>query len=176
MPDGKSGFCFLYSVQKTEDKGMGVFAQEAITKGSIVWRHIPGLYTVYDEASFKSKIEKLSHADVVYELTHIFGLSDFPDCLIRVFDDGVLINHSDSPNLATNNAAPAELSLDPNSDRYLDNVTETLLDDRYAMVATRDIEKGEEFSNDYNAECDEPPFFDKLYEQYGVEEDYLNDG
>jgi hypothetical protein len=54
-------------------------------------------------------------------------------------------------------------------------VTETLLTDRYTLIATRDIEKGEEFTIDYIADCLEPPFFDVLVEQYGVDEDYLND-
>ena len=40
-------------------QGLGVFAREAIKKGSVVWRHIPGLYVVYDEHSFKAKIEKM---------------------------------------------------------------------------------------------------------------------
>ena len=114
-------------------------------------------------------------ADVVYELTHVFGLEDFPGCLILALDDGILINHSNNPNLVTNNAAPASTSFDVNSRRYLHKVTEALLADRYALIATRDIGKGEEFTNDYVADCLEPPFYDVLFEQYGVDEDYLND-
>ena len=94
MPDRETGFRFQYSVEKTEDKGLGVFAREPIKKGSIVWRHVPGLFVVYDEHSFRAKIEKMPPADVVYELTHVHGLEDFPGCLIRALDDGVLINHS----------------------------------------------------------------------------------
>ena len=33
MPDKENGFCFPYSVEKTEDKGLGVFAREEIKKG-----------------------------------------------------------------------------------------------------------------------------------------------
>ena len=61
-------------------------------------------------------------ADVVYELTHVFGLEDFPSCLILALDDGVLINHSRNPTLVTNNAAPASTSFDVNSRRYLHSV------------------------------------------------------
>lgn len=176
MPDREIGFRFLYSVEKTEDRGLGVFAREAIKKGSIVWRYIPGLYVVYDEASFRAMIENMPPADVVDELTHVYGLADdFPGCLIRVFDDGVLMNHSDSANLVTNNTAPAKLLLDIHSHQYLDKVAEALLDDRYALVATRDIETGEEFTNDYLAEAAEPPYYNDLYEQYGVREDFLDD-
>ena len=175
MPDKQSGFCYLYSVKKTDDKGLGVFAREAIKKGSIVWRHVPGLYVAYDEHSFKAMIEKMSHAEVVYELTHCFGLADFPGCVIQVLDDGALINHSSNANLVTNNSAPADASLNVNSRDYLNTVTKVLLDDRYALIATRDIEIGEEYTNNYNADCAEPPYFDILYEQYGVRENYLND-
>jgi hypothetical protein len=175
MPGKESGFCYLYSVKKTDNKGLGVFSREAIKKGSIVWRHIPGLYIVYDEHSFRAMIEKMSHAEVVYELTHCFGLADFPGCMIRVLDDGVLINHSSNANLVTNNSALANASLNVNSRDYLDKVTKALLDDRYALVATRDIEIGEEYTNNYSADCAEPPYFDILYEQYGVCEDYLDD-
>ena len=175
MPDRENGFRFLYSVEKTEDKGLGVFAREEIKKGSIVWRHVPGLYVVYDEQSFRALTAKMSRTDVVYVLEHVFGLKDFPGCLIRVLDDGALINHSSDSNLVTNNSAPASTSFDVNSRRYLHKVTEALLEERYALIATRDIEKGEEFTNDYVADCLEPLFYDVLFEQYGVDEDYLND-
>ena len=175
MSDGETGFRFPYSVEKTQDKGLGVFAREPIKKGSIVWRHVPGLFVVYDERSFRAKIEKMPPADVVYELKHVFGLEDFPGCLILALDHGVLINHSSDPTLVTNNAAPAGTSFDVNSPRYLQKVTEALLDDRYSLVATRDIESGEEFTNDYSAEDDCPPYYDVLCEQYGVREDFLDD-
>jgi hypothetical protein len=175
MPDRETGFRFRYSVEKTADKGLGVFAREPIKKGSIVWRHVPGTFVVYDEHSFRAKIEKMLPADVVYELTHAHALEDFPGCLIRALDDGRLINHSSDPNLVTNNAAPAGASFDVNSRQYLQKVAEAVVDDRYSLVATRDIEIGEEFTNDYAAEDACPAYWDALCEQYGVREDYLDD-
>ena len=175
MDNKKNGFCFPYTVKKTPDKGLGVFAGEAIKRGSIVWRHIPGQYTLYDEQTFKSAIEQMKHADAVHELTHVFGLRELPGCLIRIHDDGALINHSGDANLATNNTTPNELSLDITSAHYLQEATEALLDDRFALVATRDIAIGEEYTNDYAAEVADPPFYDVLYEQYRVSEDYLDD-
>ena len=175
VADKKNGFCFRYVVKKTADKGLGVFADENIKQGSIVWRHVPGLYTVYDEQSFKTVIKKMTHAEVVYELTHIFGLRELPGCLIRIHDDGVLINHSSNANLATNRTAAIQISLDVTSVHYLRSVTKALLNVRYALVATRDIEIGEEFTNDYPAETFDPPFYDVLCEQYGVSEIYVDD-
>ncbi len=176
MPSIETGFRFKYSVEKTDDKGLGVFAREAIRKGSVVWRHVPGIFAVYDERTFTKKIEKMPPADAVYELTHVFGLEDFPGCLIRALDDGVLINHSSKPTLVTNNADPASTQLNVNSHRYLHKVTEALLDDRYSLVATRDIESGEELTNDYSVEDDCPPYYDVLCERYGVSEDFLDNG
>ena len=175
MADKKNGFHFPYMIEETTDKGLGVFAGKAIRQGSIVWRHVPGQYVVYDEQTFKALIAKMSRADVVYQLTHVFGLKDFPGCLIRVLDDGALINHSSNANLATNNTVTDYEPSDVTSPRYLRNVAEALLDERYALVATRDIEKGEEFTNDYVADVLDPPYYDVLFEQYGVDEDYLDD-
>lgn len=175
MPGRENGFCFLHSVEETNDRGRGVFAGEPIRRGAIVWRHVPGLYAVYDEQSFMARIGHMPTAGIIYELTHVFGLEDFPGCLIRVFDDGVLINHSSDPTLVTNTSGPASRSFEVNSPRYLNKVSEALLDDRYALVATRDIESGEEFTNDYRAEDDCPPYYDALCERYGVREDFLND-
>ena len=175
MPARETGFCFEYSVEETEDKGLGVFAREAIRKGSVVWRHVPGVFVVYDEVSFRAKIAKMSPADVVYELTHVHAFEEFPGCLIRALDDGILINHSYEPNLFTNKSAPARTSFDVNSRQYLLKVAEALVDDRYSLVATRDIEIGEELANDYSADDDCPPYYDDLYQQYGVHEDFLDD-
>ena len=160
-------------IKRTDDKALGVFAGKAIEQGSIVWHHVPGQYVVYDEQTFRAVIAKMSHAEVVYELTHVFGLQEFSGCLIRILDDGVLINHSSNANLATNRGVASHTSPDVTSPLNLRNVTEALLDDRYALVATRDIEKGEEFTNDYAAEVVDPPYYDVLYEQYGVTEDFL---
>jgi len=174
MDEKNSGFHFQCFVEEIADKGLGVYAGEAIKQGSIVWRHVQGQYIVYDEQTFKSAIRRMSHAEVVYELTHVHGLADFPGCLIRAIDDGILINHSSSANLATNDTTGNRPSLDAASPQYLVNVAKALPDDRYSLVATRDIQKGEEFANDYNADF-VPPYYDVLYEQYGVSEDFLND-
>lgn len=174
--DKEDGFYFPYVVKKTTDKGLGVFSDEAIKKGSIVWRHVAGQYIVYDEQTFKTVIEKMVHADAIYELTHVFGLKDMPGCLIRIFDDSVLINHSSDANLITNGSAAIGTQLDVTSNDYIQEVTMALLDVRYALVATRDIEIGEEFSNNYFTDTVDPPFYHALCDHYGVSEDYQEDG
>lgn len=176
MTNKKDGFCFPYEVREAPGKGLGVFAKEAIAMGSIVWRHVPGQYTVYNEKTFKALLANMSQDEAVYELTHVFGLPDFPDCVIRVFDPGVLFNHETDCNLITNNQTVIEPTLDPKSPAYIQEVTKALLDERYAMIATRDIKVGEEFSNNYEEDVSDPPFFENLYEKYGIEDAYLDEG
>lgn len=171
----KSGFAIPHMIKDSPDKGQGVFTKVAIRKGDIVWRHVPENLTVYDEQSYKALITPLSDEEVRYELTHVFGLHDFPGCLIRIHDAGVLINHSDKANLATNTAATPQTRLDPSSPTYLRDVVATLLTDRYALIATRDIAIGEELTNDYAAEVVDPPFYEQLCTLYDVDESYIGD-
>ena len=74
----------------------------------MVWRHMEGQFAVYDEAVFRRLIDGKPAEWVIHELTHVFGLAEFPDRLIRVFDDGVLINHNDQPNLRTNRSTACD--------------------------------------------------------------------
>ncbi|MGI9200263.1 MAG: SET domain-containing protein-lysine N-methyltransferase [Woeseiaceae bacterium] len=176
MPNNATGFRFQHSVEQTQDKGLGVFARESIKKGSVVWRHVPGAFLVFDEQSFGAKIELMQSDEVVYELLHVHAFEEFPGCLIRALDGGALINHTSDPNLSTRKSKVASLSLDVGSARYLDDVADELFDDRYSLVAIRDIEIGEELAYDYMTDDNFPPYYDALYEQYGISEDYLNDG
>jgi hypothetical protein len=174
MPAGQTGFQVRYSAGTSAGKGLGVFARERVAKGRVVWRHVPGVFTVYDEPAFRARIASMSPAEVIYELTHVHALEDFPGCLIRALDDGILVNHAWEPTLVTNNTGPAGITLDPRSPRYLREVAAALVDDRYSLVATRDIESGEELTNDYTAEDACPAFYDNLYARYGIRDDYLD--
>lgn len=176
MHEHKDGFVFPYTVKEIPSKGLGVFTNDPIKNGFIVWRHMPGQYAVYDEKSFKALISTMTRDETVYELTHAFGLSDFPNCIIRVFDPGVLFNHSNNHNLITNNSSEIEKPLDEASPDYIENVIKALLDDRYAMIATRDIAAGEELTNNYALEIGDPPFFEAIYDQYDIDNSYLING
>ena len=173
MPAHKTGFLVPFRAGPSPGKGLGVFATAPIAQGSVVWRHIPGVFTLYDEPAFRALIAPMPRADVVYELTHVHALEDFPGCLIRALDDGILVNHSPEPALVTNNAGPPRRRFDPAAPDYLEQVAAALPDDRYSLIATRDIAPGEEFTNDYMAEDAAPAFYDSLYEEYGIREDFL---
>ena len=96
------GICIPYVVRITPNKGRGLFAEAAIPKGTTVWRHVPGQYAVYDEQSLKALLSNMPYSEAVYELTHNHFMAEFPGYMIKVFDDGELINHSEQPTLLKN--------------------------------------------------------------------------
>ena len=163
-----TGFCVPYTVRVTPDKGRGVFADAPIRKGTILWRYVRGQYAVYDERSLKGLLAKLWHSGVVYELMHMFGIPEFPGYIIRVFDDGKLINHSRRPTTVMNNASGDNEIPYNTSPQDVQDVEDALLNDRFAMIATQDLKAGDELTHDYNIDVEDPSYYDALCEQYDV--------
>ncbi len=171
-----TGFCVPYTVRATPDKGLGVFADAPILKGTILWRHQRGLYAVYDERSLKELVAQLSRKEVAYELTHMFGLPEFPGYIIRIFDDGVLINHSRQPTTAMNNSSGDNEIPYNTSQQDVQDVADALLNDRFALIAIQDLKVGDELTMDYTICIEDPLYYDALCEQYDVSEPYLDNG
>jgi SET domain-containing protein len=169
----KSGFCVPYTVRDTTDKGQGVFADAPIRKGTILWRHVRGQYAVYDERSLREFVAKLSRSEVIYELEHMFGLPEFPGYIIRVFDDGVLINHSRQPTVLMNIDRGDNEIPDNISPQDVQAVEYALLNDRFALIAAQDLRVGDELTMDYNIDVEDPPYYDALCEQYNVSSPWL---
>jgi len=165
-----TGMCIPYTVRETPDKGRGVFADATIPKGSTVWRYVAGRYAVYDEKSLKALLSSLPDSEAVYVLTHIHCMPEFPDYMIRVFDDGELTNHSDQPTLITHTRPGYDEVLTAIS---IKDVSNALLGNHFTLVAARDIEEGEELTLDYNDDPEGPHYYDTLCEQYGITWDWL---
>ena len=165
-----SGMCIPYTVRETPDKGRGVFADAIVPRGSTVWRHVAGQYKVYDEQSLQALLSNMPRNDAVYVLEHIHCMPEFPDYMIRVFDDGELINHSEQPTLLTHTRLESDKTLDATS---TEDVSRALLANHFTLVAARDIEEGEELTLDYNDDPDGPPYYDILCEHYGITWDWL---
>ena len=169
----RSGFRFRYEVRNSPGKGLGVFALETIPKGQMVWQFTPGQFRVYDERAFRSLIEPMPNDEAVYTFTHTFGFKDLPECVIQVSDDGALINHAAEGNLETGFDIPMQMKPDISSPAYLEQVGQALYENRFAMFSSRAIAAGEEFTNNYSEDLTEPEFFNRLYAEHGVVEDYL---
>jgi len=165
-----TGLCVSYTKENTPDKGQGLLAAAAIRRGTIVWRHAAGQYAVYDEQSFKSKLSNMSHGAALHELTHVFCVAEFPGYMIRVFDDGELINHSDQPTLVVTTSSGLYEAPEVTSTQ---DVATALLNNHFTLIASRDIEAGEELALDYNADPDDPQYYSDLCEEYGVSWEWL---
>ena len=163
--DDTTGFCVPHTVRISPDKGWGVFADTGISKGSILWRHTRGRYEVFDERSLKKFLAKLSYSEIVYELTHMFGVPEFPDHVIRVLDDAELINHSRKPT-AVINSLDGEYKTQHNVS--LEDVCDALLDDYFALIAIQDLEVGDELTLDYTTGTKDAVYFNSLCEQYDL--------
>jgi SET domain-containing protein len=166
--NGNTGFCVPYTVRVMPDKGRGVFADAPIRKGTILWRYVRGQYAVYDERSLKELLAKLSRSEVVYELEHMFGIPEFPGYIIRVLDDGVLINHSRQPTVAVNNGSEDNEISYNTSPQDVQDVADALLNDRFALIVIQDVKVGDELTHDYTIGVEDPSYYDALCEQYGV--------
>ena len=105
-----------------------------------------------------------------YVLTHIHCMPEFPEYMIRAFDDGELINHSDQPTLLTHTRPGYD---EVSTATSTDDVSTALLGNHFTLVAARDIEVGEELTLDYNADPEDPKYYDTLCEQYGVTWEWL---
>ena len=102
--------------------GFGVFAAGPIVKGTPVWRFAPGL-----DMEFEAGILDTLPAHVRTFFSHYGYLDRNVGRIILCFDDARFVNHSGSPNVATDYAL-----------------------DAYGVdVALRDIARGEELTMDY---------------------------
>jgi len=115
----------------------------------------------------------LSRTEVIYELEHMFGMPELSGYVIRVFDDGVLINHSRQPNVAINNGTGKNQTPYDASPRNIQDVGDALLNNRFALIASQDLKEGDELTMDYTIGIEEPPYYEVLYEQYDISEPWL---
>ena len=171
LSNGDIGLCIPYTIRVTPDKGRGIFADSAIRKGTTVWRHVPGQYAVYDERSLKELLAKSLHNEAVYVLTHIHSVAEFPGYMVLAFDDGALMNHSVQPTVMINTGSG---DYEVPSVTSAQDVANALLDNHFGtLIAARDLEIGDELTNDYNADPEDPLYYDALCDQYGVSWEWL---
>jgi hypothetical protein len=93
--------------------------------------------------------------------------------MVLQFDDGVLINHSYKPNIAMNIATGDKEVTFNTSAQNAQEVEDALLNDRFALMAIKNINVGDELTMDYTQCIDDPSFYDDLYERYDVSESFL---
>jgi SET domain-containing protein len=105
--------------------GLGLFADQFISKGVIIWKYTEN----YDLRLTKKEIEKLP--DLAKEHLEVYGwLSKKSGLFCHAVDNGKYFNHSDDPNCFA---------------EYIDG------EDEVVVKSIRDIKKGEELTDNYNA-------------------------
>lgn len=112
-----------YNLDKSDKHGVGLFADQDINKGDLIYTASPILDVNITQAQFDSLSER-EKKEILW-----WGFFDEPSQMWHVdFDVSKFINHAD--------ASHATVTQDKNHD------------DAY-LVATRDIKKGEELTQNY---------------------------
>lgn len=86
-------------------EGVGLFADEPIAKGAVVWRFEPDIDLVVPEA----RVAALPEAARAFFSRYAFPCSFFPGGLLLGFDNTRFVNHSTTPNL--DNKGPETIAL-----------------------------------------------------------------
>lgn len=137
-------------VKSSAIAGVGLFAEEDIKEGEIVWKFTHDTCLTFTKEQFNelaNSYHKTENQIIIYYLTYCYYQNNM-DALIFCLDNGRFVNHSDKPNLS----APANMTKDQ-SWQY--------------SAAIRDIKKGEELTENYNG-YDTCNWLDEFYKLYGV--------
>ena len=146
LPRPGIGFSVEVVLKMTEDKGIGSFAAEFIPKDAKIFI-ITTESKYYDEQEAIAHLASMNNEEEKrYWLSHVYEVKDK---IAEDPDDLLIINHSNEPNM--------RLCIKEYGDGY--------------CYALRDIEKGEELTEDYKSYPD-VPFFDELMKEHGVIEDF----
>ena len=145
----KPGFHIDYEVRVSPGKGLGLFAKQFIPKDSLIWKISPNhnahIYTSREEV-VRHVNEMSSVEDTRQWLSRLYGGNYNA---VEILDDARLWNHSDEPNCGGG-----------------------LLGDTQSTYALRDIETGEELTENYG--CFEwPLWLLDLLDEYGVKREYF---
>ncbi|MBI4121011.1 MAG: SET domain-containing protein-lysine N-methyltransferase [Parcubacteria group bacterium] len=128
--------------------GLGVFADEFISKGTLVWRFIPG----FDLKFTREQIVALPKHLQIYLIKYSY-LSRKSKLYCAPIDDNKYMNHSETPNVFS---------------EYRDDEEEVV------SYALRDIETGEELTEDYSKFEDINVLghvLNELVKKYGLEDE-----
>lgn len=145
LPRMAKGFKGMAELRMTPDKGIGVCYAVHSCKHAV---HEYEGKTYNKEEAIAHLDSMSSHEEREYWLVHVYGLNGK---LAFCLNDGGLINRS----------------YDPTIGRLPDWKESSEVDHAYAL---RDIQKGEELTQDYRTFID-PPFFLEVCKKYGIKVD-----
>ena len=153
-----SGLVIPFEIRQTAEKGRGVFAASRIPKGSLIWHPVQHAY-FQDETSFRRFLSSLTWelACDIIQWAYVEETWEDEYTVAVELDVGSFINHAPSGEANAGYMANSEF-----------------------VVASRDIEAGEEILQDYttfdNDEDDRVPWFDEIFvHAYGGEDRIVMD-
>lgn len=102
--------------------GIGIFADEFVPKGTLMWKYVPGVDVALTEDEFRSlpAVAQTAVKNYCYK-------SKFTGRYVLPFDDSRYYNHSENPNTAEG----------------------PIIDGESSDISSRNIHKGDEIFNDY---------------------------
>lgn len=137
-------------VKQSAIAGVGLFADEDIKEGTPVWQFTPETCSVLTKEqiqAFTSSFHKTEKEIMQYLLTYSYYQAKL-NGVILCLDDGRFVNHSETPNLI----APLNMA--------------SGMGWQYS-IASRDIKKGEELTEDYRT-YDNTEWLNDLCHQYNI--------
>ncbi|WP_068469599.1 SET domain-containing protein [Candidatus Protochlamydia phocaeensis] len=138
------------SVKNSPIAGVGLFADQDIKQGDIVWHYTPETCMVFTQQQFEKLLHSYHKTEkqvIQYYLTYSYYQSRL-NGLVFCLDNGRFVNHSETPNLAGPSHFPSDISW------------------QYS-VALRDIKKGEELTENYHT-YDHSEWLDDLCKRYHI--------
>lgn len=135
--------CVKTKIKESSIHGIGLFADEFIKKGTVIWRFTPG----FDLKLTEEEILKLPEAVQIY-LSRYMWKSKKSGKYCFSSDNGKFFNHSNDQNC---------------SSEYFDEEEESL------VIALKDISLEEELTDNYSSfEDDDYNISDYIYEKYNL--------
>ena len=159
FPRPAKGFCVNVELRMSPDKGVGVFAAEFIPANTVVYYNdtTEDSSVLFDENEARKHIALMQSVEErVYWISHVCPLNE--ESVVLDPYDIPMINHSRNPTVEWRSSSTAGYC--------------SIGTDGYAL-ATRNISKGEELTEDYRSYPD-TPFLNKLMEEYGITEEFIN--
>lgn len=138
------------TVKASSIAGMGLFADENIKKGTAVWQFTPKTCSVITKEQFQVLLQSFHKTEtelIQYYLTYTYYQTKL-NGMILCLDNGRFVNHSEKPNLVNHPDLTPDTSW------------------QYS-VAIRDIQKGEELTEDYRT-YDNSDWLNDLCQKYNV--------
>ena len=134
-------------MRPSDIEGNGIFATAPIARGTLVWRYKVGVSVIeHDEHSLRARLSEMTEAEARDLLEHVYTWGGYA---VEILDDAKVWNHAANHNTGNH----------PNEDcGYGDGLS---------SYARRDIEAGEELTDDY-ATFEEIQWYENICIEYGA--------